>query len=62
MLLVYVAGPGSDFEIWGGYHSQSSCNKTMAFLERRYEQKRQAFHAVCQPVMAVQLEPMVSKH
>jgi hypothetical protein len=61
LLLVYVIA-SSEFEIWGGYQTQAACERTLAVLDARYEKKRQPFRATCQAVMAVQLEPMVSKH
>lgn len=61
ILIVWVAG-AADFEIWGGYQNLAACESTISMLDARYERKRQAFRAVCQPVMARQLESKVSKH
>jgi hypothetical protein len=60
-LIVWVAA-NTDFEVWGGYQTLAACESTLTMLDARYERKRQAFRGVCQPVMAVQLEPNVSKH
>ena len=61
ILIVWVAA-STEFEVWGGYQTLVACERSAAMLDGRYERKRQAFRAVCQPVMAVQLEPQVSKH
>lgn len=56
ILIVWVAG-ATEFEVWGGYQTQAACERTQSMLDARYERKRQAFRAVCQPVMARQLQP-----
>lgn len=52
----------TDFEVWGGYQTLAACESTLAMLDARHERKRLAFRGACQPVMARQLEPNVSKH
>lgn len=59
ILIVWV---GADFDIWGGYEHQVNCERSRAFLAARYDKKLEPFRATCQAVMAVQLQPEVSKH
>ncbi len=56
ILIVWITA-SADFEIWGGYQTLAACESSLSMLDARYERKRQTFRAVCQPVMARQLQP-----
>ena len=64
MLIVQLSVTSPEFEVWGGYQHHASCLVMQEKLAMRYQQKKPPaeIQTRCQPVMAVQLEPKVSKH
>lgn len=56
ILIVYASASVTDFEVWGGYQNQDSCERSRAMLDVRYDKKRQPIRTLCQPVMATQLQ------